>query len=467
MYLLIKIKYNELGLKNQRTKIESVILLIHFSIVDKNNAKVCNFKLMRSLKIFIYSLFLFLNFSFLEAKTAIMGDELSGYQLSVNGYLYDVKGVAGEKKLELLKAFGGNTIRTWSIDKRTLDKAHKLGLKVVAGIWVQHMRHDDKYDYTDPKFIRKQRKKVENLVKKFKDHPALLAWGLGNEVELHVPDNLLGIIWDEMNTLAKIVKSIDGNHPIMTAVAGFDSKKIDDIKLYYPECDILGVNAYGFAPKVGDLLLEYGWGKPYMITEFGPMGPWEVDEKCDWGAVIEETSHDKAKRYLNAYLSAMNKTPRHCLGAFPFYWSSKQETTTTWFGMFLNSGARLEAVDAITFGWNGVYPDNRVPIIESLESSVKFREIDPKSVHVATIKVVDYEMDPLKYRWVIMEESKVKSVGGDFEATPKSYPRLIIENGGPRVKFKAPKKSGAYRLFAYVEDDNNGAATANIPFYVK
>ena len=35
----------------------------------------------------------------------------------------------------------------------------QLGLKVVAGIWVEHMRHDDKYDYTDPKFIRKQRKK--------------------------------------------------------------------------------------------------------------------------------------------------------------------------------------------------------------------------------------------------------------------------------------------------------------------
>jgi len=35
------------------------------------------------------------------------------------------------------------------------------------------------------------------------------------------------------------------------------------------------------------------------------------------------------------------------------------------------------------------------------------------------------------------------------------------------VEFKAPRKKGAYRLFAYVEDDNQGAATMNFPFYVK
>ena len=148
----------------------------------------------------------------------------------MDGQDYEVKGVAGEKNLEILKDFGGNTIRTWAIDKKTLDKAHDLGLKVVAGIWVQHMRHDDKYDYTDPKFIQKQRKKVESIVKKYKDHPALLAWGLGNEVELHVPEELLETIWTEMNTLAKLVKSLDGNHPVMTAVAGFDAQKIIDIK---------------------------------------------------------------------------------------------------------------------------------------------------------------------------------------------------------------------------------------------
>ena len=104
-------------------------------------------------------LFYFCNFFLLEGQSVVKYDSLFGYQLSVDGEDYVVKGVAGEKNLEILKDFGGNTIRTWTIDKKTLDKAHNLGLKVVAGIWLQHMRHDDKYDYTDPRFIRKQRKK--------------------------------------------------------------------------------------------------------------------------------------------------------------------------------------------------------------------------------------------------------------------------------------------------------------------
>lgn len=422
---------------------------------------------MYRLNIYIFVLLFSCNFYLLKGQTVINHDASSGYHLTVDGLDYEVKGVAGDMNFEILKDYGGNTIRTWSIDKKTLDQAHELGLKVVAGIWVEHMRHDDKYDYTDPKFIHKQRKKVESIVRKYKDHPALLAWGLGNEVELHVPEELLKIIWNEMNTLAKLVKSIDGNHPVMTAVAGFDAQKISAVQRYYPECDILGVNAYGFAPKVGELLLKYGWEKPYMITEFGPMGPWEVDHKSDWGVAIEETSHEKAKRYLKAYASAMNESPRYCLGAFPFYWSSKQETTATWFGMFLKSGARLEAVDAMAFGWNGHYPENRVPEIYSIESSAKFKKVTCNSIHTASINVMDRENDPLTFRWVIMEESKVKSVGGDFERTPKSYPRLILENKGAEVKFKAPRKKGPYRLFAYAEDDNQGAATVNFPFYVK
>ena len=70
-----------------------------------------------------------------------------------------------------------------------------MRLKVVGGIWLEHMRHDADYDYNDDEFINKQREKVVSLVKKFKDHPALLAWGLGNEVELHVPNDMLKTIF--------------------------------------------------------------------------------------------------------------------------------------------------------------------------------------------------------------------------------------------------------------------------------
>ncbi len=412
-------------------------------------------------------------FSFLGAfilnnssgRTTIERDG-SGFELIFEGQKFEVKGVAGEIYLEKLKAYGGNTIRTWSISKEILDTAHKNGLKVIAGIWVQHVRHG--FNYEDRSFIKNQRNEVKAIVRKYRNHPALLAWGLGNEVELHVPEDQLKLIWTEMNTLAEIVKTADQEHPIMSAVAGFDEKKIKDIKRYYPELDILGVNAYGFSHRVGELLKDYGWKKPYMITEFGPIGPWEVgDDKTDWGAALEESSHEKAKRYRLAHETAIRENPRRCLGTFPFYWGFKQETTTTWFGMLLPNGAHLEAVDTMAEAWTGRLPTNRVPEIHYLKSSAKLKKIKKGSLHKASIKVIDHENDLLNYYWVLMDESQEESAGGDYEDTPESYPKLILKNNGPDVVFRAPRAKGAYRLFVYVQDSNLGAATANFPFYVR
>ena len=69
-----------------------------------------------------------------KSVTTIEFDATSGYHFTVNGLNYEVKGVAGDKNFELLKDFGGNTVRTWAINNEILDKAHQSGLKVVAGI---------------------------------------------------------------------------------------------------------------------------------------------------------------------------------------------------------------------------------------------------------------------------------------------------------------------------------------------
>ena len=126
-----------------------------------------------------------------------------------------------------------------------------------------------------------------------------------------------------------------------------------------------------------------------MITEFGPIGPWEVgDDKADWGAAIEESSHEKAKRYPLAHETAIAEKPRRCLGTFPFYWGFKQETTSTWFGMLLPNGAHLEAVDTMAEAWTGRLPTNRVPEIHSLNSSAKLKKVKKSSLHKAYIKVI-------------------------------------------------------------------------------
>ena len=73
------------------------------------------------------------------------------FTLLRNGEPYLVKGTGtgsgqglGGADLQLLAASGGNSIRTWGIEqledivegKPLLDRAHELGISVMAGFWV-------------------------------------------------------------------------------------------------------------------------------------------------------------------------------------------------------------------------------------------------------------------------------------------------------------------------------------------
>lgn len=393
------------------------------------------------------------------------------YELLVNGESFFANGAGAEQHLELFKELGGNAIRTWGVDqlelqidgKPFLDHAHELGLKVVAGIWVEHERHG--FDYRDRKQVAKQRKTVRQAVRKYKNHPAILLWGLGNEMEGFGPSKDYSRVLREVNELAKIVKREDSEHPVMTVIAGLGKNKAIQVKKYCPEIDILGVNSYAGALSVPHDLEAQGWDKPFMLTEFGPFGHWETP-KTGWGAAIEQTSTEKAANYYRVHQQAVEKGRNKCVGTFAFFWGYKQEYTATWFGMLLQSGERVEAADSMSYAWTGKYPENRAPQVHDLHSSAALKRIPSDSIQKASVVADDPEHDSLNYRWIVVAESSDKKHGGDEEQTPPSFPELIRSQTGSEVTFMAPSQSGAYRLFVYVTDNQNSAATANFPFYV-
>jgi hypothetical protein len=71
----------------------------------------------------------------------------------------------------------------------------------------------------------------------------------------------------------------------MTVIAGADTGKIKEIMKYYPSIDILGINAYLGAGGAGGTLKGMGWTKPFIMTEYGPVGHWQAP-KTEWGAAI-------------------------------------------------------------------------------------------------------------------------------------------------------------------------------------
>lgn len=394
------------------------------------------------------------------------------YTLMRDGKPYFINGAGGSAHLDVLVACGGNSVRTWGIDsldqmvdgKKLADRAQELGLTVTAGLWVGHERHG--FNYSDPAQIEAQREKIQAAVRKWKDHPAILIWGLGNEMEGPMSDGKDPRIWKELNVLADIIKKEDPNHPVMTVIASAAASKIKGILENYPNLDILGVNAYAGGGGVGASVKQAGWKKPFVLTEFGSAGAWEVP-KTKWGASIEPSSRDKAASYYANQNLLLENSRDICLGSYIFLWGQKQEVTCTWYGMFLKTGEKLPTVDAMAKAWTGKWPANRSPKITSFKSPLKESTLTAGQTVPASIEVSDSESDPLSYEWEVVGESKDRKTGGDDEQAPPSIPECTAGQEGASITVKAPAKSGAYRLFVTVRDGKGGASKDNLPFLVQ
>lgn len=170
------------------------------------------------------------------------------YQLERNGAAYFIKGAGGDASKSLLHELGGNSFRTWGADNAgpLLDEAQKLGMTVTLGIWLGHKEHG--FDYSNADQVAEQYEQARKTILKYKDHPALLMWALGNEME---GDGSNAAVWSAVNNLATLVKKLDPNHPTMTVVAEIGGSKVKNINLLCPDIDVIGINSYGGGPSLG------------------------------------------------------------------------------------------------------------------------------------------------------------------------------------------------------------------------
>lgn len=397
-------------------------------------------------------------------EVKLVGDHESGYQLMVDGEPYFVKGAGGHQYLDQLVAAGGNSIRTWGVGPETrelLDEAHAKGVTVTLGIWLMHERHG--FDYSDRAQVEEQLEKVRQAVLDFRDHPAVIIWGVGNEMEV---DGQNKRVYDAVNEAAELVKSLDPTRPVMTVIAelGADGEKSRDLHERCPAVDIIGINTYAGIESVAERYFASGGTKPYMITEFGPPGHWEW-AKTAWGSPAEPSSTEKEAWYRKGYASAVLARPAHCLGSYVFLWGAKQETTATWYGMFLDDGTRLGAVDVMTELWSGRLPSNRSPRIEGL--GLKGAEqVAPGQLIEATLAAADPEGDALRVEWVLRSAATELGWGGDAEDRLKQYDDTVVVGKPDSAIVRMPEQPGPYRLFAYVYDGQGNGAVANVQLLV-
>ena len=394
-----------------------------------------------------------------------------GYKLSINGRETYIKGVGGTYRLDVAAQSGANAFRTWGGNveeiKKNLALASEHNMYVMQGIGMTK----DSIRYYDDEYKNKMREEVRVLAETFKNDTSLLAWGIGNEIELGNAN--IAAAWEFVEELAQLIKSIDKRHLVATVIS-YNPSALDSVAKYAPSLDYVGINVYGPMNEVQNTFEKSDYKGPFMITEWGPTGWWET-ATTEWKAPIEQTSEEKLQVYEERYTKYIQSNPR-CLGSFVFLWGQKEERTPTWFSMFVEDnvdqlplhGEKTPMVEAMQRVWTGRELTETAPVIEGMTindkyaiDNVQVKAGKPFKAHVA---VTDKENDRLTYVWEILKEATVLGFGGSYEPRPDRVGEVVTSDTDTyEVAVDMP---GEYRLYVYVLDNTGFVSTVNVPFQV-
>jgi hypothetical protein len=186
--------------------------------------------------------------------------------------------------LQLMKDMGVNTLRIYyqtymKSDKAFLEKMYQgYGFKVAMSNFLgkyaigSGASWSEGTDYENPVHQKNMMNYVREMVMEFKDEPYILMWVLGNENNYGVASNADKkpiAYYKFVNEVAKMIKSIDPNHPV--AICNGDTLFVDKFGKYAPDVDAYGANVYrgdygfgSFWDEVKDMA-----DKPAFITEYG------------------------------------------------------------------------------------------------------------------------------------------------------------------------------------------------------
>ena len=393
-----------------------------------------------------------------------------------------INGAATNNFYADVKDWGGNVVRTYSTNENTkaiLDEAWSKGLYVNMGL---AMKDSDAFDYSSPDnaaAIQEQFENHKTWVRRFRNHPAVLCWSIGNEAETGDAKKN-AVYFKEVEKIAAMIHQEDPNHPTTVTFANSDANnRLKVLMQNAPSVDILSVNMY--YPGVGNVaknVAEAGWDKPWMITEYGPRGTWNMStssdpKKLSWGCLEEMTSTEKAEIYSKIWREDIKANEsKGCIGSFIFLWGYQTHgDVLSWYGLFDKSKNTFGGVDEISECWTGVAVDKPAPRIENRSKMTLNGKVSKDNVtltagstgNTASVEATSPTGEPLKYRWFIIKDERL----ANGNAMPDGIEGLIPEPGKPEITFTAPA-AGQYRLYVFVtEEVNKKVAMACIPFLVK
>ncbi len=252
-----------------------------------------------------------------------------------------------ERDFAVLCRAGVNHITGWDSDKGyeqdkfdevTLDYARRYGLGVVMPFYLPVDGH-----YADPGYQSGLMDQAIQKIRRFKDHPALRMWGVGNEVlsEMETPAERVAFLQFYVR-LIDLFHDQDPSHPVIYREAEDTFvpliKSFLDLTPRHRPWFLWGTNVY--TTRLGRILDDwplYRTGSPLIVSEFGA--------EPDWPG-------GRSFGYLSMWRT-IRSHPKYVLGGAPYVWTVQgPEPVDVKWGLMDDQSSPVDATfDFLTSAW--------------------------------------------------------------------------------------------------------------------
>ncbi|MFI5936531.1 discoidin domain-containing protein [Actinoplanes sp. NPDC051494] len=390
------------------------------------------------------------------------------WQLSVNGTAYEIKGLtygppqaAADGYLRDLRNMGVNTIRIWGVDDANtpalLDRAAQQGLKVIVGHWLNQGA-----DYVnDTAYKNAVKAEIVARVNTLKSRQGVLMWDVGNEVILTMQDHGLSAAEVEarrigyarfVDEVAQAIHSADPNHPVTSTDAYTGAWPY--YQRYAPDLDLLAVNSYGAIGKVKQDWINGGYTKPYLVTEGGPAGEWEVP--ADVNGVPAEPSDLQKRAGYTASWNAIKAHPGVALGATEFHYGLENDFGGVWLNTFTGGWRRL-GYHALKQAYTGQASANTPPEITAMTVGNQ-TAVPAGGTFTVSTAATDPDGDLIRYNLMFSD----KHITGNTALTNVAY----TENSNGGFTVRAPEQLGVWKVYVYAYDGQGNVGIEQRSFRV-
>ncbi|MEV3929931.1 discoidin domain-containing protein [Streptomyces sp. NPDC049944] len=397
------------------------------------------------------------------------------WKLTVDGSPYTVKGLTwgpsvadAGRYMPDVRSMGVNTIRTWGTDATTkplLDSAAEHGIKVVAGFWLQPGGGPGSggcVNYlTDTDYKNNMLAEFPKWVETYKDHPGVLMWNVGNESVLGLQNCYSGDALEQqrdayttfVNDITKKIHAVDADHPVTSTDAWTGAWPY--YKKNAPDLDLYAVNSYGAVCDIRKTWEDGDFDKPYIVTEGGPAGEWEVPDDAN-GVPDEPTDVAKAQGYERAWQCVTGHTGV-ALGATLFHYGTEYDFGGVWFNLLPAGQKRLsyyavkKAYGADTSG------DNTPPVITGM-SVDHASAVQAGKPFTLKASVNDPDGDALTHQ--VLFGSKYVDDSGQLDDAP------FTDRGDGTFEVTAPDRLGVWKVYLKSSDGKGNVGIETKSFKV-